>query len=217
MTHPRMVIREATAVLLRNDAWVSSAVSNRIYCSRVAPLNNETEFPSINVRTVDERTTQKVSEDTFEQELDVHIDIFARRVPDMVNRYKQVEGLDNRPRQTQDVDQFLDDVCEKIEILLFGSLFRYQIQYLTDDGTRCLLVNDITELNTDFEFSADGQVPYGRATIRFTLKYNRRFDADLDSCIFDNFTIDFRHRTCTEDPKDDATAIGSAVYNFNED
>jgi hypothetical protein len=216
MTHPRQVIRETTAVLLRNAPKIGGRVRERVFCTRVTALESDTDFPCINVMTTSERTIEKPANYVFDQELDLVIEIYERRAPKYLNGYAGVEGLKNLPRETQPVDQFLDDICEEVEKLLFSAWWRKRLSYETDDGTVCLDIYEISDISTDFEFDPNGQVIHGCAKIKFTLKFRKALKTNDEFCDFENFTLDFRTRACDlEDPLDNESAIKSAVYDIN--
>jgi len=192
VAHPRRIIREAIAL----ELYAKGFVDGHIYVTRTAELQ-EHQLPAICIYTKSERTREGLTDDTFNQDLDLLIEVYVARTSDMCIPFQKIEGMPNSPAQTNNADIVLDDLCFEIENVVFNRLFRSQIETDAD----CIYTNQITAINTEIDHSPDGAVPFVKASMTMTISYQRSPSLeDVETCPFEKFKFDILSVTC--DPED---------------
>ncbi|HEY4713309.1 MAG TPA: hypothetical protein VIH30_03575 [Aquirhabdus sp.] len=198
--HPRTIIREAIAL----ELYAKGFVQDHVYVTRTAELQRQ-HLPAICVYTKSERTREGVSDDTFNQDLDLLIEVYVERKADTVIPFQKIEGMPNNPAQTNNADQVLDDLCFEVENVVFNLLFKNSIE----TGTDCIYTNQVTAINTEIDHNPDGAVPFVKASITMTISYQRSPSLeDVETCPFEKFKFDILNVTCDpDDPMNGTVAI----------
>lgn len=198
--HPRQLIREHIArELVRRGAWDSA-----IFVSRRTPIDQDDHFPNLCIYTPSERTESRTNDDTRKQELQVVVEVRTERVPDMVRPWHRVDGLPAHPALSHPAPATLDEACwalEQVVFSIFGRPARLVLQGTPID------IDGITEVNTDLNGSADGEVPYELAIVEFRVVYWVCVPAlEPDACPLTTFYGAIQHVPCTEPPAEPVPA-----------
>lgn len=200
MVHPRRIIREAIAL----ELYAKGFVDGHIYVTRTAELQ-EHQLPAICIYTKSERTREGLTDDTFNQDLDLLLEVYVARGSDTCIPFQRIEGMPNNPAQTNNADIELDDLCFEIENIVFNRLFRSQIETETD----CVYTNQVTAINTEIDHANEGAVPFVKASMTMTISYQRSPSLeDVETCPFEKFKFDILNVTCDpDDPMNSTLAI----------
>lgn len=215
--HQRTVIREAAAKWLYDDPRIKAIVGDNVFVSRKNAISSDQELPCICVDTPREETEKKKSESTSYQDLTLTVDIYVKRSPDMHNPWRVIDGMPNNPNTAHFADRLRDELALYAEEILLQKFLYTDIFFIENGEQDCVSVNQYASVNTDIEHSSDGQLPYTYAGITFSLQYDRTIEREQVDCNFNNFTIDFNHKTCGDDPMDDKVAVSAAAWDFKED
>lgn len=189
MAHTRTLIREHLArELVRRGAWADA-----VYVGRSTPIDGDSHFPNVCVYTPSERTRGVLSDQVLEQELSLQLEVRARRESDMLQPWRHVDGLPAHPALAADADRSLDDACEALERIVFAL---YSNCTLTIEGTQ-IWIDQVAEVNTEINHSADGEVPFTQAQIEFKLIYRSCYPApDPQACPLEKFFGEIQPVTC---------------------
>lgn len=195
--HPRTIIREAIAL----ELYARGFVADHVYVTRTAELQRQ-HLPAICIYTKAERTDEAYADDTFNQSLDILIEVYVERKSDTCIPFKKIEGMPNNPAQTNNADRILDDLCFEIENVVFNMMFRSSVT----NEIGCVYAKQIMAINTEIDHSPDGAVPFVKASMTMTLAYQRSPDLeDVETCPFEKFKFDILNVTC--DPQDPMNGI----------
>ena len=210
MTHPRTLIREDLGrELVRRGAWQEA-----VFVDRATPIEEDDIWPNICVYTQTDRTSEFFSNDARRQELSLLVEVRAKR-PNGVQQAAAIEGMPNHPAQTGKGSRLLDDACEIIERMVFE---RYNNRTIEIEGY-AITFDPITEVNTDLNRNADGEVPHVMAQIEFKLVYTACFPPlPPETCPLEFIWGDINHVTCNpQDPMNGKLAVALLAKTLHPD
>lgn len=189
MMHPRTIIRNAIgAALVENNG----AYKSRVYLQRDAKLDSNS-LPAICVFTHDERTKEQKNTGVYYQELSCEIQIYVKRIADQLNPHESRLGAPSQAVQFASTADALDDICVDVENTIV-SLVSKMVTYLGES----VCIENVPDINTKLDQSADGDTPHLFASITFNLEYTRNMNVEKTYCGLENYLSNITVKGCNE-------------------
>jgi hypothetical protein len=207
MTHTRTLIREHLArELVRRGAWADA-----VFVDPATAIADDEHFPNICIFTQSERTTDRMGNNAWGQELSLLIEVRAKRPSDMdVPWSDNIAGTPNHPGQTGNTSRVLDDACEEIEKIIISTFHRRKVKA---EG-QTLSFEAVSGISTDITRDANSEHLYVMAQIEFKLNYQHCIDPlPPESCPLEHIFGQQIVKTCDPaDPLNGTATMPSGNY-----
>jgi hypothetical protein len=207
MTHTRTLVREHLArELVRRGAWADA-----VFVDPATAIADDEHFPNICIYTQSERTTDRMGNNAWGQELSLLIEVRAKRPDDMNLPWSDnIAGMPNHPGQTGNTSRVLDDVCQDIEKIIISTFHRRNVKV---EG-QTLSFEAVSGINTDITRDASSEHLYVLAQIEFKLNYQHCIDPlPPESCPLEHiFGMQVVKPCNTADPLNGMASMPSGNY-----
>jgi hypothetical protein len=207
MTHTRTLVREHIArELVNRGAW-----DRAVFVDPATAIDDDEHFPNICIYTQSERTTDRMGNNAWGQELSLLIEVRAKRPTDMNMPWSDnIAGMPNHPGQTGNTSRVLDDACAAIEQIIIATFHRRNVKV---EG-QTLSFEAVSGINTDITRDAGSKHLYVLAQIEFKLNYQRCIDPlPPESCPLEHIFGEQIIKTCNPaDPLNGTATMPSGNY-----
>jgi hypothetical protein len=207
MTHTRTLVREHIArELVNRGAW-----DKAVFVDPATAIDDDEHFPNICIYTQSERTTDRMGNNAWGQELSLLIEVRAKRPTDLNMPWSDnTAGMPNHSGQTGNTSRVLDDACAAIEQIIIATFHRRNVKV---EG-QTLSFEAVSGINTDITRDASSKHLYVLAQIEFKLNYQRCIDPlPPDTCPLEHIFGEQMFKTCNPaDPLNGTAAMPSGNY-----
>jgi hypothetical protein len=187
--HPRTIIRNALGVALINR---SEAYKDRVFLQRAVKLDGANDLPCVAIYTNSDSQKDELSYGKFKRELEIEINIYHKRIPNLTQAYQSVRSMPVKPVNYDVLAQDLDSICLDVETLLIEFFKKGSVEY----NNQKLFLDNAIEINTKIEQDDGGDNQYSVAILQVTCYYYIDLNVEIDYCCFNKAIIEINNLEC---------------------